>query len=344
MSINLTISLSHPSAVATQVRYARIDNLAPGQQPVFTTVPNLAGGVGVFDIATDLPNGQYQINYTPIYADGRQCTTYITTTPGCPGLTSISAAIQGNVIVINYLAPSGAPNVFITVQFPNGGSFQQLYVNDGNPISIGIPSGVYGNYTVNGQAVCDAVSGFYSPLSTTVTVVNGQPISGTYYLGNSQAAVCAAGPTTLYSNGAPIPSVTLYTDEGLTTQITGYSLVMYQNVIYNLSSVSGVLGNNSGLTCGTYITGNTSYSASLTNGSGLIYGPAGSTVSVSIAASGPPGGTYTLSFTIAALALNQNVSNGTNTFTFTMPLSGSVAWSAAFTETNSDGAGSITVP
>jgi hypothetical protein len=247
--INLTIAFGMPAgAVSNLVRYARIDNLAPGASPVYTQVtPNPVTSPAT--IATNIPDGQYTIQSTPVYPDGRTCTPTVYTTPACPGLTSISATIQSGVLVVTYLAPAGVTNVIITVGYPNGGSFQQMYVNTGNPISIALPAGVYGNYSVNGQSVCDPTSGFYSAPSSTVTVAFGQPISGTYYLGNTLGGVCAAGPTTLYSAGVPIPGSILYQDEAMTTPVVGYSLVMYQGIIYNLSSTQGILGADSGQSC-----------------------------------------------------------------------------------------------
>lgn len=339
MSINLSISFSCPGSIAQQVSYARIDNTTP----VYIQVPNITGSEGNFVVASDIPDGQYIVSRIPIYADGRICQARTVTTPACPGLISISATIQGGVLVVTYLAPSGSPSVLINVNYPNGGTFSQIYTNTGNPISIGLPAGVYGNYTVNGQSVCDPTSGFYSPPSASVTVNYAQSVSGSYYLGNTIAQVCAASITTLYSNGAPTPNSVLYADSGLTTPITGYILVMYQNIVYNLSSTTGVLGTDSGLSCSITITGNTSLSAGITNGNGLIMGPAGATVSATISASGPPGGTYTFEFTISSLGLTQTVSNGVNTFTFTMPPSGSVSWSALFTSTNSSGGGGVSV-
>jgi hypothetical protein len=248
MSINLSVSYSHPAAIATQVSYARIDNTS---NPVFTTVvPNLTGMSGTFVIATNIPDGQYQVNALPIYADGRTCTPTINTTPACPGLISISAVIQSGVLVVTYLAPSGAPSVLINVNYPNGGSFSQIYTNTGNPISIGLPSGVFGNYTVSGQSVCDVSSAFYSLPSASVTVNYAQSVSGTYYLGNSVAAACAANATTLYSNGSPVAGTSiLYQDEALQTAVVGYTYVLYGGIIYNLSSTTGQLGTATGSSC-----------------------------------------------------------------------------------------------
>lgn len=172
MAINLAIEFQLPvGAVSNLVQYARIDNTSV---PVWATVsPNPTTSPSV--IATNIPNGQYQIQSTPIYPDGRTCQPTITTTPGCPGLISINAIVQGGVLMINYLAPSGTSAVLINVNYPNGGSYSQVYTNTGNTISIGLPSGVYGNYSVSGQSVCDVGSGFYSSPSATVTVSVNQP-------------------------------------------------------------------------------------------------------------------------------------------------------------------------
>lgn len=342
MSINLAIEFQLPvGAVSNLVQYARIDNITSA--PVFTTVsPNPTTSPSV--IATNIPNGQYEIQSTPVYPDGRTCQPTVVTTPACPGLISLSAVIQSGVLVVTYLAPSGAPSVLINVNYPNGGSNSQIYPNTGNPISIGLPAGVYGNYSVNGQSVCDPTSGFYSTPSATVTVAYTQAVSGSYYLGNTVAAVCANNtPTTLYSNGAPVPGSILYTDSALQNPITGYLYVSYQGVIYNLSSTDGTLGSDTGQNCNVSITGNTGLSTSIPNGNGVISSTSGRVVNVFISAGGPSGGTYTLNFNIPSLGISQTVTNGNSTFTFTMPASGSVNWSATYTGSNSDGGGGITV-
>jgi hypothetical protein len=167
--INLSIDFEHPAAIANQVQYARIDNTVT---PTFITVsPNIAGssGSGVV-IATNVPNGQYQVNITPIYADGRSCAPTIFTTPPCDPLISINAVITSGNIVVSYLAPSTAPKVRITVNYPNGGSFVANFVNNGNNIVIPLPAGQTGTFLVAGQTVCDEVSGFYSAFSSQVAL------------------------------------------------------------------------------------------------------------------------------------------------------------------------------
>lgn len=340
MAINLAIEFQMPvGAVSNLVQYARIDGIS---NPVWVTVsPNPTSSPAV--IATNIPNGQYEIQATPIYPDGRICQPTVVTTPACPGLISLSAIIQTGVLVVTYLAPSGVPSVLINVNYPNGGSYSQIYPNTGNPISIGLPSGVTGNYTVNGQSVCDASSGFYSAPSASVTVNYTNAVSGTYYLGTSLANVCTAPYTVLYSNGAPVPGSTLFTDPGLNTEITGYSYVSYQGVIYTISSTNGTLGSDTGQNCNVTISGNNGLSTSIPSGNGFITSTPGRTISVYISAGGPAGGTYTLSFNIPTLGISQTVTNGNTTFTFVMPSSGTVAWSATYTASNSDGGGGITV-
>src|SRR6185436_10205149 len=130
MSINLSISFNHPDAIAHRVRYARIDNTTT---PNFITVsPDPTASPT--NIATNLPNGQYRVESTPIYADGRVCGTIVRDTPACPGLISINATIESGNLVVQYLAPSEVPKVRITVGYPNGGSFTANYVNNGNNI------------------------------------------------------------------------------------------------------------------------------------------------------------------------------------------------------------------
>ena len=166
MSINLTIEFEHTEAVSNSVRYARIDNIVT---PSYVNVsPNPITSPAT--IATNIPNGQYQIESTPVYADGRVCSPTIVQTPACPGLLSINVEINSGNLIVSYLAPFDVPKVRITVNYPNGGSFIANYVNDGNNIVIPLPSGVTGDFSVSGQSVCDESSGFYSSPSSQVVV------------------------------------------------------------------------------------------------------------------------------------------------------------------------------
>ena len=168
-TINLTISLNQTGAISHRIRYARIDNTL---NPTFVTVspdvpntPNL-----VYTIAENVPNGQYRLGYKSIYSDLRECDEQFIDTPACATLISINAYLDGSNIIVQYLAPSEAPKVRITISYPNGGSYTANYVNNGNDIPIALPNNVFGDFLVTGQAVCDEESGFYSPSSSQVIV------------------------------------------------------------------------------------------------------------------------------------------------------------------------------
>lgn len=168
MSIDLGADFGHPEAIAHQVRYARIDNTST---PSYSYVsPNPVNSPAV--LATAIDNGQYVIEFTPIYADGRKCDPTIRYTPACPVIGSLSGYIQGGNLIVNYFADSEVPTVRITVNYPNGGSFSQNYVNNGNTITIPLPPNVYGDFELLGQSVCDAATGFYSAFSSSVIVSN----------------------------------------------------------------------------------------------------------------------------------------------------------------------------
>jgi hypothetical protein len=172
-TINLTISLNQTGATSHRIRYARIDNVL---NPVFVTVsPDVANSPNlVYTIAENVPNGQYRIGYKSLYSDLRTCEEQFIDTPACSSLISINAYLDGNNIIVQYLAPSDAPKVRITVNYPNGGSYTANYVNNGNDIPIALPTNVYGDFTVTGQSVCDEESGFYSPPSSQVVVTREQ--------------------------------------------------------------------------------------------------------------------------------------------------------------------------
>lgn len=340
MSINLAISFSHPDAISQFVQYARIDNTG---SPVFTTVsPNPTTSPAV--IARNIPAGQYQIQSTPVYADGRICQPEIVQTPACPGLISINATLSGSTLIITYLAPSTVPKVRLSVLYPNGGSFVANYVNDGNPVSIGLPAGVFGNYSVSGQSVCDESSGFFSPASGSVTVSYNSVISGTFQLANTPGATCPAGTTTLYSSGPVVPGTTLFLDSGLSTPVVGFLYALYGGIIYNLGTGTGVLGSDTGVSCTTppSISGKTSYSASSSAGSGSISAAIGQSVTVNVTAGGPPGQTYSMGISIVGGG-SVSATNGTNSLTFTMPSPGTVTFTGVYTYTDSNGSGTVSV-
>jgi hypothetical protein len=71
---------------------------------------------------------------------------------------------------------------------------------------------------------------------------------------NSTGAICGTTIATGYTNGAFTVGGTLYSDMSLTAPVTGYSYVVNtaNNKIYNLNSITGVIGADTTLACTSY--------------------------------------------------------------------------------------------
>lgn len=166
-SQSLILDFDHPTATKYLVRYARIDNTST---PSYITIPNVMGSPYTIP---SVPDGQYSVGITPQYADNRRCPELLKTTTSCSGIFNFSAVIGGSPtgIVISYTASESLANIRVLVSYPNGGSFSQVYTNDGNPININPPSGVYGDYSITIQPVCNATTGYYG-IPTAPVVVN----------------------------------------------------------------------------------------------------------------------------------------------------------------------------
>lgn len=96
---------------------------------------------------------------------------------------------------------------------------------------------------------------------------------------------------------------------------------------------------------GISITGNTAFSTFVPNGSGNIFAAPGTLVTVTLFADGPTPAGYTLNAAIVGAVVTgaTTVTNGTQNFTFIMPVSGSVSWSATYSSVDSLGTGTISV-
>lgn len=170
MLINLTIrDLPATTAASYNVQYARVDNVAV---PIYTSGGSFTAAQLPYTIPTPVPNGQYIVTVTPIYADGRVCPATPEETPGCQGITQLNAVQVNNNLQITYVAPGQVPQVFLTVDFPNGGTAGGAYTNgaNNNTILISIPPGVVGNYLVYMQSICDTNTNFYSSATGPVIV------------------------------------------------------------------------------------------------------------------------------------------------------------------------------
>jgi|ERR1700722_5957 len=173
-NINIIVTFSHPDAISNNISYARIDNTST---PSYVTVTGVTSSPYIIQ---NVANGQYQINITPVYADGRICQPTSQQTVACTGITSFSAFLSGGNIVVSYNAINTLPYVQVNISYPNGGSFSQQYVNAGTNITITPPAGVYGAFTVSMQPVCDPTSGFVGAATAPAVVTVNPPANSTF--------------------------------------------------------------------------------------------------------------------------------------------------------------------
>jgi hypothetical protein len=244
---NLIITFSNQGQSSNTISYARVDNT---NTPVYTT---LTGVTTSPLIIQNVPDGQYNIIITPVYADGRVCGSTNYNTPACTGIISFSAILSSGNIYIVYTANVSLPFIQVNINYPNGGSFSQQYASAGSGnISIPAPAGVYGNFSVTLQPVCDQTSGFLG-LATAPAIVTIPPPFNSTITNNTIGPLAPVGITTFSPGG---PSL-IFTDANLTTSpATAMFFIAdgnYTSIVVNYGS-------------GTVV------SASLTTGSGVYTG------------------------------------------------------------------------
>lgn len=97
-----------------------------------------------------------------------------------------------------------------------------------------------------------------------ITTPTGSLYSNQFRVENTIYAICGVSPITLYSSLPFAPGTTMYSDIGLTTPLSGYTLISdTTGEIYNIDNVTGLVGSDTGLSCtsgtpNTYVLGNDS--------------------------------------------------------------------------------------
>lgn len=155
--VDLIITFDHPAAVSNTIRYARIDNTV---SPSYITIPGVLPGDSPYTIS-DVANGQYRVGITPVYSDGRSCAETFYDTLPCEGITAFNAIYDGSNIIITS-SVSNDVAVKVTIDYPNGGSFSQIYTTSEGALNqtIAPPANVFGTFFAKGAPVCDSDSGF----------------------------------------------------------------------------------------------------------------------------------------------------------------------------------------
>lgn len=192
------------------------------------------------------------------------------TVPGtCPDVAGINAAPVGGGIGIYGVTWNNNPlaSQNVTVKYKLLGSSSYIVANssllllpNGNvsgssPYVIpGLTAGQTYNVFIGNN--CGGV-GFVIQM----TVPTGTVYSDSFLLGSVIYTVCGGSPVTLYSSLPFATGVTMYTNPGLSTPVTGSLFIVNAGTIYNINPTTGLVGIATGSNCasgtpGTYILGN----------------------------------------------------------------------------------------
>lgn len=193
--------------------------------------------------------------------------------PGtCPGISNANFAATGQTSIGFYgvtFSPATIANQTVTLLYRVTGTttwttastninlFPNGNINGTSPFQItGLTPGVTYDLSVGNN--CGT-----TPFVTQVTTPTTAVISGVFLLDNIIYNICGDSGTTLYSSVPFATGVTMFTNAGLTTPVTGFSLIVQVGTgsIYHINSSTGVVGTNTGSNCasgtsGSYILGN----------------------------------------------------------------------------------------
>lgn len=164
--LDIIVTFTHPSAVSNNIRYARTDL---GGTLVWSVPVNVLPGGSPYTIA-NVDDGQYIVGVTPVYSDGRLCAEQVAYTGACGLMSAFAASFDGTDILITYSAPVSVPKVRVVINYPNGGTFSQIYTN-GAEIIITPPVGLYGSYTITMQTVCNENTSWFGATTAPAVVV-----------------------------------------------------------------------------------------------------------------------------------------------------------------------------
>lgn len=139
--------------------------------------------------------------------------------------------------------------VTLYTQYPWGSADQVVYTN----IGLSIPLTGY-SYISGPDGEIWEIDSLTGQLGASTGTNCDTGIPNAVIVGNSTVTICGHTVATGYTNGAFAVGQTLYSDSGLSTPLTGYSYVVNtaNNQIYNLNSVTGIIGVAVGTSCTAY--------------------------------------------------------------------------------------------
>lgn len=245
-TMNIVVYFNQTGASQVSIRYARIDNT---NNPTYITLPNVP--IGSSPQIINVADGQYTVGIKAVYADGRLCSEITQATEACAGITAFSATFSGSPsdsFLISYNASGSLPQIRVNISYPNGGSWSQIYTNDGNDITIPFPDSVYGDFAITLSPVCNEDTGFIgaatAPVILTVTnpdadTSNAWTISYTNTGSGADPVILSLG-----NNGANPASITLYSGNYTSNPLTGTNAALpatNANVLFQVGGGKTIL-------------------------------------------------------------------------------------------------------
>lgn len=211
---------------------------------------------------TSLGSAQYEVGVQRICSSGGFSNWVTAQSAPCTAPVSFTVSKSGSNFVVAATLTGSQTKIQVRMTDPNGGvtNVTHDFGAVSGTFNIAIPSGLYGNYTFVGSAICDATSTpvFQSAFSSPVTVNNPNPsINQTFNFINTSSSIDLSvsdlsadsnfidGSFTIPANnaGSPLVKVENYTGTGLSSmQITilGYAASTAQ-LIYSLGTINAVI-------------------------------------------------------------------------------------------------------
>lgn len=257
----LVVTFVNTATTSSVCNIYRVTNGIKSSSAASTTI--LLPGDSPFT-SPDLPEGQYSVELTPEFADGKNCPASIILTDNCYPITSFQAYTGGESGYehFNIKYTTVAPKVKLIVGLPNGGTQSFIYTNDGSTIHINFTEfgSQYGDYTFTIYPVCNVTTNYIGVASAPI-VIEVAPPNNSSFINNSAGAMTNV---LLTSFATVISSVFNSSSVASSGGTTGYYLA---NGFYN----SLVININTGtIATGSLVTGTGTFAGVVSGGGSVI--------------------------------------------------------------------------
>jgi len=270
--------------------FCAIDCEAPGSCPEISGIQlaMVGNNIGVYGVS--FASTPTQAQSLSVYYKRNNQATYTLVTSNLQVLPNGSingtspiqlVATQGVTYDVKIVNNCGGNGYVQQISVPTGSAYTGSYLRDSILYTLcgGSPVTLYTGQVFGVGVVVFTDSGLLSPLTGynyiadystgqiyTIDSATGEVLADTgsscstgvankVMLDNSTATICAVSPAIVrYTNGLLATGKTLYLDASLTSPVTGYSYMLdaVSGNIYNINSITGVIGALTGLTCSAF--------------------------------------------------------------------------------------------